>query len=633
MKNIVTWFTLLATVLLFAVGCQSEPSDREDKAPENNYEYEYDEEKANPASDFSYQKNGDGGITITRYKGEDEDVVIPQTIDDKKVTEIRGAFYGSSVKTVVLSREIKTIGGQSFWKCENLKSVTLSPNLETIEYEAFLECTALKDIALPNSLKKIEYQAFSGCTALKYIFIPKSITEWDGGYTFYNSGLKKVDLEEGMTVLGDWVLACTQITEIVFPKSLKTVPKGICGGCEKLKKVTMPEGVEAIEDSAFYKTAITEIVIPASVKSVNDTVFGSCENLKKVTFMGDAPEQFVDDEYNFALGKGGGEYTVYYQKNAKGFSTPRWCGYKAAPVGSEPNALMEGDFEYTVNADGTVTVVSYEGDGTAVVVPEKIAGKTVTVIGEKAFAYEDSITSVKLPDTVTEIGFGAFAQCWAVTSVNLPENLQTVGDYAFSSCHDLAEINLPASLRKIGKEAFSNCQEVKYLRIPATVTEIGEYAFSGLGYTNNGWSKGEFELVLEEGIEVIGNWFYGTSMESVVLPSTIKRIEAGAFTGCDYLSSITLNEGLVFIDDLAFDENYALTEIVIPATVTRVTNMSFRYCTKLKAIKFEGNAPEVFLAENPDEPLPLKMDFTIYYHEGATGFTTPEWNGYDTEIW
>ncbi len=631
MKKTISMLLLAALLTASLAGCKSKS---EVKAPENNYEYEYDEDEANPASDFKYEENKDGGITINRYSGESVDVVIPKTIDGKTVTTINSmAFYATPIEMITMPRGITTIEPQAFWKCGNLKSVTLPPNLEIIESEAFNECTALESIALPDSLKEIGYMAFSGCTALEYIFIPKSITEWDGGCTFYNSGLKKVDLEEGLTSLGYMTLAATQITEISFPKSMKTISDGVCARCEKLKKITIPEGVETIEDSAFYKNAITEIVIPASVNSVNDTVFGSCENLKKVTFMGDAPEQFVDDEHNFALGEGGGEYTVYYQAGAKGFTTPRWNGYKAAPVGSEPNALVEGDFEYAINTDGTVTVVSYEGDGTAVVVPDKIAGKTVTVIGEKAFAYEDSITSVKLPDTVTEIGFGAFAQCSAVTSVNLPANLQTVGDYAFSNCFDFAEINLPASLRKIGKEAFSSCQEVKYLRIPATVTEIGEYAFSGLGYTNNGWSKGEFELVLEEGIEVIGNWFYGTSMESVVLPSTVKRIEAGAFTGCDYLSSITLNEGLVFIDDLAFDENYALTEIVIPATVTRVTNMSFRYCTNLKAIKFEGNAPEVFLAENPDEPLPLKMDFTIYYHEGATGFTTPDWNGYDTEIW
>lgn len=632
MKNIVTWFTLLATVLLFAVGCQSEPSDREGKAPENNYEYEYDEEKASPASDFSYTELEDGNIAITRYKGEDANVVVPKSIEGKKVTAIRGAFYYSAVESVVLPREVSLIGVQAFINCKNLKSVMLPPNLKTIETEAFKDCTALKEIAFPNGLEKMGYMAFNGCTALEYAFIPKTVSDWDGGGNFYQSGLKKVDLEEGLTSLGHMTLAATQITEITFPKSMKTISEGVCARCEKLKKVIMPEGVEAIEDSAFYKTAITEIVIPASVKSVNDTVFESCENLKKVTFMGDAPQQFVDDEHNFMLGEGGGEYTVYYQKNAKGFSTPRWCGYKAAPVGSEPDALVEGDFEYAVNADGTVTLVSYEGDATVVVVPDKIAGKTLSIIGSKAFAYEDSIVSVKLPDTVTEIGFGAFAQCWAVTSVNLPENLQMIGDYAFSSCHDLTEINLPASLRKIGKDAFSGCQKVKYLRIPATVAEIGEGAFGGLGYTNNGWSKGEFELVLEEGIEVIGNWFYATSMESVVLPSTVKRIEEGAFRDCRYLTSITLNEGLTYIGDYAFGTCVELSEIVIPSTVTDVSVLAFSNCSDLEAVKFEGNAPNAFWKDIPEDNW-WKPEFVVYRHEDATGFIGKNFREFEVKVW
>ena len=44
---------------------------------------------------------------------------------------------------------------------------------------------------------------------------------------------------------------------------------------------------------------------------------------------------------------------------------------------------------------------------------------------------------------------------------------------------------------------------------------------------------------------------------------------------------------------------------------------------------FEGYAPELFRVENA-EPAGT---FTVYYHEGAKGFTSPTWNGYKTEIW
>lgn len=41
-----------------------------------------------PVEDFEYEENEDGGITITRYIGEETEVVIPEKINEKNVTVI-----------------------------------------------------------------------------------------------------------------------------------------------------------------------------------------------------------------------------------------------------------------------------------------------------------------------------------------------------------------------------------------------------------------------------------------------------------------------------------------------------------------------------------------------------------------
>ena len=58
-------------------------------------------------------------------------------------------------------------------------------------------------------------------------------------------------------------------------------------------------------------------------------------------------------------------------------------------------------------------------------------------------------------------------------------------------------------------------------------------------------------------------------------------------------------------------------------------------CSNLKSIKFEGNAPETFKYSNSISGIeePYDVNFKVYYHEGATGFTSPTWYGYETEIW
>ena len=76
-------------------------------------------------------------------------------------------------------------------------------------------------------------------------------------------------------------------------------------------------------------------------------------------------------------------------------------------------------------------------------------------------------------------------------------------------------------------------------------------------------------------------------------------------------------------------------EIVIPKTVEVVTEIDFDQCSGLEKVKFEGNAPASF--EYSDSVMgvwePYYVHFTVYYHEGAEGFTSPEWFGYPTEIW
>lgn len=53
---------------------------------------------------------------------------------------------------------------------------------------------------------------------------------------------------------------------------------------------------------------------------------------------------------------------------------------------------------------------------------------------------------------------------------------------------------------------------------------------------------------LNEGLEVLETMvFLESSVESVFLPSTLKRVEKFAFHGCTSLKSIVLAEGLEFI--------------------------------------------------------------------------------------
>ena len=80
------------------------------------------------------------------------------------------------------------------------------------------------------------------------------------------------------------------------------------------------------------------------------------------------------------------------------------------------------DFEYVENNDGGIMIIGYTGSDTEVVIPNKINGKSVTSIGNYAFFWCDSLTSISIPDSVTSIGYGAFEGCKSLTSIKASEN-------------------------------------------------------------------------------------------------------------------------------------------------------------------------------------------------------------------
>ena len=84
-------------------------------------------------------------------------------------------------------------------------------------------------------------------------------------------------------------------------------------------------------------------------------------------------------------------------------------------------------FTYTTN-NGTITITGYTGPGGAVSIPDTITGLPVTIIGQQAFYFYTSLTSVTIPNSVTSIGDYAFSQCWSLTNITIPTALPPSGN-------------------------------------------------------------------------------------------------------------------------------------------------------------------------------------------------------------
>ena len=119
---------------------------------------------------------------------------------------------------------------------------------------------------------------------------------------------------------------------------------------------------------------------------------------------------------------------------------------------------------------------------------------------------------------------------------------------------------------------------VTELIIPSSVKKINARAFSK--------SKFLKSVKIAEGLEEINsNAFYEcTQLESIEIPSTVLKIYSSAFYGCSKLAEVKLDTSMDYISDWAFGSCTSLRSIVIPDTVKKINESAFNGCTSLKRI-------------------------------------------------
>ena len=240
----------------------------------------------------------------------------------------------------------------------------------------------------------------------------------------------------------------------------------------------------------------------------------------------------------------------------------------------------------------------YKGQGGDVVIPEGVKS-----IGDSAFEYCKSLTSIVIPESVTSIGDSAFWRCSSLTSVVIPEGVKSIGDSAFWGCLSLTSVVIPEGVKSIGASAFYDCSSLTSVVIPKGVKSIGAWAFYGC--------KGLTSVVIPKGVKSIGAWaFYGCKGLAdangfviiqnvlhgyygkggdVVIPEGVTGIGVEAFKDCSSLASVVIPEGVTYIDDSAFYGCKRLRSVVIPEGVTSIGKKAFEGCCGLKP----ENAPAI----------------------------------------
>ena len=289
---------------------------------------------------------------------------------------------------------------------------------------AFAYCSSLTSITIPNSVTSIGYSAFNGTIWFNNqpdgcVYINNML------YTYKGEMLENthIDVKEGTTTICDYAFSDrSSLSLITIPNSVTSIGEGAFFSCSSLTSITVPDSVTSIGYLAFSECiSLTSITIPNSVTSIGEGAFWYCSELINVVV--ESGNRVYDSRDN--------------------------CN---AIIETSSNTLIQG-------------------------CKNTIIPNSVTSIGESAFCYCSSLTSITIPDGVTSIGDWAFDGCSSLISITIPNSVTFIGEGAFSWCESLTSVTIGNSVTSIGKNAFYSCSSLTSITIPNSVTSIGGKAF------------------------------------------------------------------------------------------------------------------------------------------------------------
>lgn len=252
------------------------------------------------------EENNRTEAVVTGYKGIDNDLVIPDSIDNAVVTSIGVKAFAESnqFESITIPDSIGSIGEDAFWECNGLKKVyvssiedwckikfeDISSNPIVYAREIYIDGELATDITIPKGITKICDYAFVGCDTITNVVIPNSVISIGNSAFFDCSNLKNISIPNSVISIGDSAFYhCYNLKNISIPNSVVNIGAGAFSGCSNLEEVEIPDGIKFIKDSTFaFCENLTTIIIPQSVKEIGNLAFyrDSSNYLSNVLFKG-----------------------------------------------------------------------------------------------------------------------------------------------------------------------------------------------------------------------------------------------------------------------------------------------------------------------------------------------------------
>lgn len=546
--------------------------------------------------DFEYTE-ADGKITLTKYKGNKEHIILPENasaLGGQVFQLAEGESTVAAIKSLKIPQNIESIDGLSLFWSVNLytievdennvkyaskggvlfnktldtliaypmgrsvettsayvipegvktieqfaftgyerKSLILPSTLETIKYCAF-SYAYFEEITFPSGLKTVENYGIYNMPSLKKATFPK-----DAAFSSNNYLLDECKALEELTAPADIYNKC-YISSEAF-KTLKITAgetvKSISGSKKNLETLVLADTVKTIGKYAFRNlTKLSSVTFSASLETIGEYAFDGCESLTVFN----APSSLKTIEYSAFANSGLETVTLNEGLESILGKDNNWNAYP----GPFENTKIK-----TLKVPSTVTKVCVFGRISSLetlYISADFLNSVYTRNGStsvrRLFLTGGSLSMIDLFDDFYEVHFAS-----GVTSTN------TYTYKLYSNALIVNESNVQISVPDDYVGEYVTSESAVTGKFVAE-NDMIYYSYNGrkilVRYTGE---KTVIEASDLSGITDIYNpAFRNTNITSVTLPSSVKNLGEKAFSSCKSLSTVYIPSSVERIAGYAF---------------------------------------------------------------------------------
>ena len=612
--------------------------------------------------------------TVIWFESGVTEIDLPEKIDGVTVTKIGewATSYNNNIIKIILPSTIQSIG-DGFGRNSQIEELVIPGSVKDVDYCSFMNCSMLSTVTIESGVTEVGGNCFENCSLLNVLSMPTTLTKI-GDYAFRNCTSLEVatwgdelfypfdGAFDDKIELGEYCFSGCPLGRLDFSDSFKS------GLYYQLLHQVTPTG-DYLND--LFNIAQSQLGYHEG-NSLDDMSGSSTgdDDYTEYNYWWNEPGTMWCGEYvGWCIAMAGIPYEIAHPKytmmNSDG--SKRNFAWSDTTFAGGTYLLKKGDvilFKY--NGGNHIVLVESASQFGDIVTIETLngnhndnvscdsyminasTGKTVG-IWESVDGYVDNIYS---PDfsiannltyyTVTFNTQGGSA-AWDTKRVTNNASyglmpLPTRDGYTFDGWYTAASGGSKVSAYK--KVSLSGNQTLyahwkSNSGDDSTPSDI-DYDDEDIPIDTSGWGFDKTTGTITsiptdwtggmipskiDGVTVtsIGTWAANAhqSITDIIVPSTVKRIERGAFYNCEYLKSVTLREGLQYIGNMAFYSCDRLEKVNIPASVKTIGEdygNVFYSCYSLSDVTFAGDVSQISFGRFTfTHTLFLRPDFSTPY--------------------